>query len=309
MKKLFLLIACLAVMTAYAQNSGLGFNYQAVVRNSEGIALPDTLVNLRVSLYPGQHASTPTWVETHSVRTDFTGSIGITIGQGERDASSLVETIDDINFAAIFYWMKIEILEGNAYHSIIYFQIPIVPVAKYALNASPCPTGTVLAFFGNDDMIPDGWLFCDGRQISRTEYAELYRVIGVNCGNGDGSTTFNLPDTRGMFLRGVSGDSGNDPEAHLRVNEHGGNTGNNVGSTQDFATPRIQGTIAANDLTDNVSQPTATGPYYTFWSGYRDAKNGADGGNYGIGFDNSLVTNTSTESRPKNVYVNYIIKY
>ena len=58
MKKLFFLIACMAVMTANAQNSGFGFNYQAVLRNSEGITLTDTPVNLRVSLYAGQYAST-----------------------------------------------------------------------------------------------------------------------------------------------------------------------------------------------------------------------------------------------------------
>ena len=129
MKKMFFLIACLAVMTANAQNSGLGFNYQAVVRNSEGIVLTDTLINLRVSLYPGQHASAPTWVETHSTRTDFTGAFGITVGQGERDASSLVEEFDAINFAAVFYWIRIEIFEGDSYQLVSYSQIPIVPVA------------------------------------------------------------------------------------------------------------------------------------------------------------------------------------
>lgn len=309
MKKLFLLIACLAVMTAYAQNSGLGFNYQAVVRNSEGVLLPDTLVNLRVSLYPGQYASTPTWVETHSIRTDFTGSFGIMIGQGERDASSIVGAYSDVNFAAIYYWMKIEILEGSSYREVSFTNLPSCPYCDNAFNASPLPAGIILAFGGDIDSVPSGFLPCTGAIVSKNEYPELYRRIKNYYGHGDDPTTFKLPDLRGMFLRGVSGDSGNDPDAHLRVNEHGGNTGNNVGSIQDYATPRIQGTIAANDLTDNVSQPTATGPYYTFWSGYRDAKNGADGGNYGIGFDNSLVTNTSTESRPKNVYVNYIIKY
>jgi hypothetical protein len=305
MKKLFFLIACLAVMTAYAQNSSLGFNYQAVVRNAEGLLLSDTLVNLRVSLYPGQHANTPTWVETHSVHTDFTGSFGITIGHGERDASSLAESIDDINFATIFYWMKIEILEGNTYHSISYLQIPIVPVAKYALNASPCPTGSIQAFAG--DELPDGWLWCWGDAISRTEYSDLYRVIGVNFGNGDGSTTFNLPDTRGMFLRGVSGDSGNDPDAHLRVNEHGGNTGNNVGSTQEYAVPIVTGTFKSFDR----GVTGVSGAFYDtddVWSSNVKGGNGDDWGAV-TGFDNSLVTNTSIESRPKNIYVNYIIKY
>lgn len=51
--------------------------------------------------------------------------------------------------------------------------------------------GTVKAFAGSTP--PDGWLFCDGAQISRTTYAALFAVIGTTYGAGDGSTTFNLP--------------------------------------------------------------------------------------------------------------------
>lgn len=42
-----------------------------------------------------------------------------------------------------------------------------------------------------------GWMKCDGRAVSRTTYALLFDVIGTTFGNGDGSTTFNLPDFRG----------------------------------------------------------------------------------------------------------------
>lgn len=45
-----------------------------------------------------------------------------------------------------------------------------------------------------------GWLLCDGREVSRTTYAVLYSAIGSTFGNGDGSTTFNLPDPRGRAL-------------------------------------------------------------------------------------------------------------
>jgi microcystin-dependent protein len=49
---------------------------------------------------------------------------------------------------------------------------------------------------------PTGTLVCDGRLVSRTTYAALFSVIGTAHGSGDGSTTFNLPDHRGIFLRG-----------------------------------------------------------------------------------------------------------
>lgn len=54
------------------------------------------------------------------------------------------------------------------------------------------PTGSVIPFAGN--VIPDDWLLCDGRNISRTEYAELFNVIGTKYGNGDGHSTFAIPD-------------------------------------------------------------------------------------------------------------------
>lgn len=47
--------------------------------------------------------------------------------------------------------------------------------------------------------VPDGWLVCDGTQVSRTTYSDLYTAIGEAFGSGDGSTTFNLPNFEGRF--------------------------------------------------------------------------------------------------------------
>lgn len=63
------------------------------------------------------------------------------------------------------------------------------------------PAGVEVSFPGTT--APDGWLFCRGQAVSRTTYADLFAAIGTAHGSGDGSTTFNLPDRRGMFLRGV----------------------------------------------------------------------------------------------------------
>ncbi|CUR80000.1 phage tail protein [Achromobacter xylosoxidans] len=57
---------------------------------------------------------------------------------------------------------------------------------------------------------PDGWLHANGAAVSRTAYARLFAVLGVYFGGGDGSTTFNLPDLRGMFLRGLDSGRGLD---------------------------------------------------------------------------------------------------
>lgn len=49
-----------------------------------------------------------------------------------------------------------------------------------------------------------GWLLCDGSAVSRSTYAALFSAIGVAYGSGDGSTTFNVPDAKGRFLRGLA---------------------------------------------------------------------------------------------------------
>lgn len=64
------------------------------------------------------------------------------------------------------------------------------------------PVGTVFDFAGID--IPDGFLPCDGRALLRSEYAELFKVIGTIYGEGDGETTFNIPDTIEKVIEGAS---------------------------------------------------------------------------------------------------------
>jgi microcystin-dependent protein len=61
-------------------------------------------------------------------------------------------------------------------------------------------TGEVKMFAGSS--APEGYLLCQGQAVSRTTYASLFAILGTTYGTGDGSTTFNLPDYRGNFLRG-----------------------------------------------------------------------------------------------------------
>ena len=63
-------------------------------------------------------------------------------------------------------------------------------------------TGSIMYFsYGSNNSPPHGWLHCDGSPISRTAYSDLFNVIGTTYGTGDGSTTFYVPDTRGLFVR------------------------------------------------------------------------------------------------------------
>jgi microcystin-dependent protein len=63
------------------------------------------------------------------------------------------------------------------------------------------PVGSIISWTSLD--LPDGWLWCDGHFVSRQEQAELFKVIGITFGAGDGTTTFALPDLRGRTLVGL----------------------------------------------------------------------------------------------------------
>ena len=164
----------------------------------------------------------------------------------------------------------------------------------------------IIPFAGPTENIPEGWMLCDGAEVSRSEYANLYNAIGVCWGTGDGSTTFNLPDLRGMFLRGVSGDSGNDADADSRIllKDNGGNTGNNVGSYQGDAIRNITGVATGVPCEGFAGEPSGV----FFRTGTGTIK-GHDYGVPSIGFDASRVVPVGSDNRPKNVYVTYIIKY
>ena len=65
------------------------------------------------------------------------------------------------------------------------------------------PVGTIAAWGGGASSIPSGWLLCDGSNVSRTTYADLYAALGDLHGAGDGSATFGLPDLRNRFIVGA----------------------------------------------------------------------------------------------------------
>lgn len=88
------------------------------------------------------------------------------------------------------------------------------------LEANTVGAGTIMAFAGEIDKIPEGWLLCDGSYYGKSEYAKLYAAIEDIHGESGGS--FRVPDLRGMFLRGVDKNldgesSGNDPDGLREV--------------------------------------------------------------------------------------------
>ena len=105
------------------------------------------------------------------------------------------------------------------------------------------PSGVVEAYAGS--VAPDGWLLCNGSAVSRSEYADLFAICGTIYGNGDGSTTFNLPDLRGEFVRGLD-------------NGRGVDTGRTLGTSQ--AQALLQHNHPASSPAHNHSVSITSGP-------------------------------------------------
>lgn len=154
------------------------------------------------------------------------------------------------------------------------------------------PPGVVVAFGGTT--APEGWLLCDGRSFLRTDYPRLFAAIGSAHGTADG-THFNIPDYRGRFLRGVDGTAGIEPSADKAARtamKTGGNTGNNVGSVQTDGFSTHNHTISSLRNNSQSSQVIGGGSNADF-----------------LGSGVSTTSVGGNETRPKNAYVNWIIKY
>jgi len=127
---------------------------------------------------------------------------------------------------------------------------------------------------------PTGWLPANGAAVSRTTYAALFTAIGTTYGAGNGSTTFNLPDLRGEFLRGWDNGRGVD-------------------------SGRIFGSYQAHEIISHA---------HTLGHGGDDYNSGATNQGWtGIEFGGVEVETTSyyggTETRPRNIALLACIKY
>jgi microcystin-dependent protein len=178
----------------------------------------------------------------------------------------------------------------------------------------PPPVGSITAYTAA--VSPVGWLICDGAEISRITYAGLFAVIGTTFGTGDNSTTFNLPNYQGAFLRGT-GRNGNysGPSANTSQN-HATQTHSHT-STSVVNDPGHNHTqFSVNDDyngTGGRNYPGTTpsfGPYDSAGSKTWDNIN-----THGTGITvsttiaNNTTSNDDHETRPYNFGVYWIIKY
>ncbi len=151
--------------------------------------------------------------------------------------------------------------------------------------------------------IPSGWLECDGAAVSRATYASLFAAIGTAFGVGDGSTTFNLPDLRGEFIRGLDNGRGVDgarvlgsaQSGQLGDHKHEIPFGIEPDSNADlyFENPDVfgEGGAFTADRSVGASGSSTSADYALTNTPYRSSDDEA-----------------SIETRPRNVALKYIIR-
>ena len=180
-----------------------------------------------------------------------------------------------------------------------------IEAAIVALADKLVPAGTII--LSGAASAPSGYLLCDGSSVKRATYPKLFDAIGIAFGVGnltlpgeESDQNFSLPDMRGRFARGVDGGAGNDPDRASRTTSNtGGNTGDNVGSLQADELKNHKHALNYPNNTNNEDQGFPQDGFDAVWATDRDNASGSD-----------AVSNTGgNETRPKNVNLNYFIKY
>lgn len=156
------------------------------------------------------------------------------------------------------------------------------------------PTGTIHTYAGDIGILPTGYLECDGQAVSRSTYSNLFSIIGTVYGSGNGSTTFNLPDLRGMFIRGLD-------------------LGRKIDSDRTLGSVQSDSLKAHQHYTFSSTPNATLEPSATYPAGYHS--NTEEDEEYSINSINSTAnvcptsSTGSTETRPTNIAMRYIIKY
>ncbi len=132
----------------------------------------------------------------------------------------------------------------------------IIVIFMFADKVLAAPlTGTIKMW--SSTTIPTGYLLCDGRTVSRTAYADLFKIIGTTYGAGDGSTTFNLPNMGG---RSVVGKSSSKALANT-----GGSTSVTLSASNipshSHSIPALSGTAASAGAHQHYVDPAGTTAY------------------------------------------------
>ena len=173
-------------------------------------------------------------------------------------------------------------------------------VAPSWTSPAGLPAGAVAHFAMST--APSGWLKANGAAVSRTAYAALFTAIGTTYGVGDGSTTFNLPDLRGEFVRGWDDARGVDSGRALGSAQAGQNLSHNHGGASGAAGSH------SHTATGMASNQYLTGVGFQVVSA--GSANGVNPTTSSVGnHQHSISSDGGTEARPRNIALLACIKF
>lgn len=188
-------------------------------------------------------------------------------------------------------------------------------------NLAINPVGAIVPCGGST--APSGYLLCNGDQVSRSKYADLFNVVGTSFGPGDGSTTFNLPNLQGQFLVGKFGNNIGDQggaETHTHTITSGGSHSHTVAShSHSIAghTHTFSGTTGASSDTTVQNGPDASeaipNPSHTHsFSGTTDSGGSGNTGNASPSTDSAGShdhggATASGSNLPPHTVINYLV--
>lgn len=173
-------------------------------------------------------------------------------------------------------------------------------INEYGQPAEEVISGYVgeFKYFGFSD-VPPHCLACDGSEVSRETYSELFAVFGTTFGAGDGVSTFNLPDLRGAFLRCIGGNA-----AELGVEQEDAIreiTGQFILRATQPATGTERPSISGASGAFSISRSGSTGDMWNASTASEEVWN--------CNFSASNVVSTAAEVRPVNVAVNICVVF
>ena len=153
------------------------------------------------------------------------------------------------------------------------------------------PTGAVFAVAHST--VPSGYLECNGAAVSRSTYANLFSVLSTTYGSGNGSSTFNLPDLRGEFIRGWDNSRGVDSGRSIASTQADENKAHTHGVTDPGHIHQVA--YSNSDSGDGVIEESGTG-----LSGYEPTESATTG---------ISIASSGSEARPRNIAMMYVIKF
>lgn len=273
---MILFICILLVNNAYSDKRGLSFQGKLTDKQNNVLTGP---YNLTFKLHDKN--DTEIWSETHGNVSVNIGNYSVVLGTNTSNPLNNTIFTQDV-------WLSVTVnneemtpkikVTGSAY-AITVDKKSIVP------GFGLVPSGAIMMW--PSDVAPDGWLECNGQEVTKADHPQLYAVIGDTYGTPGDPNNFVLPDFRGVFIRGADNrtvaNGGRDPDGIRQI-----------GSYQE----------------DGFKEHNHNTSVYSCPDTYRGAGGNSGAWFYPYGGGNVTQTDYSggNETRPKNIALMYIIK-